>query len=88
MLKKLLILLFLLIPLQQVNADPSTANSTIDLQAALTTLKIQTPRMQTLELKQEVKCCRIYKKGKACGGSCISRSYTCKKPPGCASNGY
>ena len=32
-------------------------------------------------------CCRICRKGKACGDSCISRSYTCRKPPGCACNG-
>jgi hypothetical protein len=34
-----------------------------------------------------VKCCKICKKGKACGDSCISRSYTCHKPKGCACDG-
>ena len=29
-------------------------------------------------------CCRHCLKGKACGDSCISRSYTCHKPVGCA----
>ncbi|MFA5107689.1 MAG: hypothetical protein WC497_05190 [Patescibacteria group bacterium] len=29
-------------------------------------------------------CCKICSKGKACGDSCISRSYTCHKGPGCA----
>lgn len=29
-------------------------------------------------------CCKICKKGKACGNSCISKSYTCRKSPGCA----
>lgn len=29
-------------------------------------------------------CCRICTRGKACGNSCISRSYTCRQPPGCA----
>ncbi|MEM9553422.1 MAG: thermonuclease family protein [Acidobacteriota bacterium] len=29
-------------------------------------------------------CCRICRKGKACGDSCIRRAYTCRKPPGCA----
>ncbi len=33
-------------------------------------------------------CCKICLKGKACGDSCISRSYTCHKGPGCACNGY
>lgn len=30
------------------------------------------------------KCCRICDKGKACGNSCISRSYNCHKGRGCA----
>ena len=29
-------------------------------------------------------CCKVCTKGKPCGNSCISRSYTCRKPPGCA----
>ena len=88
-LKKLLIVIFLLILLQQVNLDSSAANSTVNLQTVLATLKIQTTKMQTLEIKQEVKCCRVCIKGKACGNSCISsKSYTCRKPPGCACNGY
>lgn len=33
-------------------------------------------------------CCKICSKGKACGDSCISRSYTCHKGPGCACNAY
>lgn len=32
-------------------------------------------------------CCKICSRGKACGNSCISRSYTCHQPPGCACNG-
>ena len=31
-------------------------------------------------------CCKICKKGKACGDSCINRDYNCTKPPGCACN--
>lgn len=37
--------------------------------------------------RQRSSCCKICKKGKACGNGCISRSYTCRKPPGCACNG-
>lgn len=29
-------------------------------------------------------CCKVCKKGKACGDSCISKTKTCHKPPGCA----
>jgi hypothetical protein len=32
-------------------------------------------------------CCKVCIKGKACGNSCISRSYTCRKGPGCACDG-
>lgn len=32
-------------------------------------------------------CCKICRKGKACGDSCISRSKTCHKGPGCACDG-
>ena len=31
-------------------------------------------------------CCKCCSKGKACGDSCISRSYTCHQPSGCACN--
>ncbi|MHC4621328.1 MAG: LysM peptidoglycan-binding domain-containing protein [Planctomycetota bacterium] len=33
-------------------------------------------------------CCKICRKGKACGDSCISRDKTCHQPPGCACNAY
>ncbi|KAA2317161.1 hypothetical protein E0K93_02315 [Puniceibacterium sp. HSS470] len=32
-------------------------------------------------------CCKICRKGKACGNSCISASYACHKGPGCACDG-
>ncbi len=31
-------------------------------------------------------CCKVCRKGQACGNSCISRRHTCRKPPGCACN--
>jgi hypothetical protein len=34
-----------------------------------------------------VPCCKICRKGKACGNSCISRAYECHKGPGCACDG-
>ena len=36
---------------------------------------------------QPQSCCKICRTGKACGNSCISRSYTCHKGSGCACNG-
>ena len=32
-------------------------------------------------------CCKVCRKGLACGNSCVSRRYTCQKPPGCACGG-
>ena len=34
----------------------------------------------------ESTCCKICVTGKACGNSCISKNYSCSKPPGCACN--
>jgi len=49
-------------------------------------------RSLTPELKKTPKavgaCCKICRKGKACGNSCISRSKNCTRPVGCACNGY
>ena len=41
----------------------------------------------SVSLLQPAQCCKICRKGKACGNSCIKRSYTCTKPPGCACDG-
>ena len=32
-------------------------------------------------------CCKICKKGKACGNTCIAREKICHRPPGCACDG-
>jgi hypothetical protein len=32
-------------------------------------------------------CCRICRKGKACGNSCINVDLQCHQPPGCACDG-
>lgn len=29
-------------------------------------------------------CCKVCRKGKPCGDSCISQNYSCHKAPGCA----
>ena len=42
----------------------------------------------TLGLLQPAACCKVCKKGKACGNSCISKWKTCSKAPGCACDGY
>ena len=40
--------------------------------------RLSFPKVQT--------CCKICRKGKACGNSCIRMTYTCRKPRGCACN--
>ncbi len=37
--------------------------------------------------QQQRSCCKICRKGKACGNSCINVNYTCRQPPGCACDG-
>lgn len=32
-------------------------------------------------------CCKMCKKGKACGDTCIAETSRCSRPPGCACNG-
>jgi len=44
------------------------------------------PASHTIESAPR-ECCKICKKGKACGDSCISRDKKCHKPPGCACDG-
>lgn len=47
-------------------------------------------RIQALKGKEGVvlaACCKKCRKGKACGNSCINRSYTCTKGRGCACDG-
>lgn len=33
------------------------------------------------------RCCKVCKKGKACGDTCIAKEKTCHKGAGCACNG-
>jgi len=41
-------------------------------------------RGERLTAEVQKSCCKICRKGKACGNSCIRRTYTCRKQPGCA----
>jgi len=49
-----------------------------------------TPRSNTGQspatLEPAKACCKVCRKGQACGNSCISRRHTCRKPPGCTCN--
>lgn len=45
------------------------------------------PACATGVIGEAAACCKVCKKGKACGDSCIARNKTCKKGKGCACNG-
>jgi len=59
----------------------STPTPTLQPAATPTTIRLPTPTINSRS------CCKICVKGKACGNTCISRSYTCHVGPGCACNG-
>jgi len=33
-------------------------------------------------------CCKVCRKGKACGNTCIAREKDCHQPPGCACDAF
>ncbi len=53
--------------------------------ASLSTVSAAAPLCGTAYAAEA--CCKVCKKGKACGDSCISRDKACKKGKGCACNG-
>ena len=52
----------------------------------LSAFETATQNTQSLfhSLTRDASCCKLCQKGKACGNSCISASYTCHQPAGCA----
>ena len=42
------------------------------------------PDLPVLASDPPKECCRVCKKGKACGNGCISQERQCTKAPGCA----
>ena len=53
--------------------------------------RMSTPRMSTPRWSAPARsgrCCRVCRRGYACGNSCISRSRRCHQPPGCACDAY
>ena len=76
-----------------LTAMPATANdiqSSSAVQQAAASIGMAPEILnQSLPISvQNAACCRVCTKGKACGDSCINRSYTCTKGPGCACDGY
>lgn len=46
----------------------------------------RSPASRSPDCRPRSECCKVCSKGKACGNSCISASYTCHKGRGCACN--
>jgi len=55
----------------------------IEWQSTTEALEIQYQRLK-FTTDQDAYCCKVCTNSQACGNSCISWSYTCHKPPGCA----
>ena len=73
-------LLLVAAPTPADQSDSGTVCEAVVVQMAQAATKPDcTPRSQ---------CCKVCSKGKACGDSCISQKYTCRKVRGCACNGY
>lgn len=49
---------------------------------------VATPEPATCSITAEgVQCCKICRKGKPCGDTCISKKKACRSPKGCACAG-
>jgi len=94
--KHLLLLLTFLMAFGFANADSSTDKNGVafNIETSVTidgqTNCASSDGSSSAEslLADSKKCCKVCKKGKACGDSCIAKSKTCTKSPGCACNGY
>ena len=68
--------------------DENLSSVTADARGEWIDEGLHSPEELLLEYSQSqpqlAVCCKTCRKGKACGNSCISRSKTCSKPPGCA----
>ncbi len=87
--KPLLLALCLLAPVAAF-ADSTPRSTTPDHQSELRPDLLQnllSPEAQNGATLYLAACCKVCRKGKACGNSCISRDKACHQPPGCACDG-
>ena len=85
-----LIILFFLIALPPESAGYEESRTNQKTENVYKFLNIQSSQSNQLFKSKDSSikaCCKICKKGKACGDSCISKKYICRKPPGCACDG-
>lgn len=96
-----LFLVFILLFSFAALAEPTIENSSIENSQFTSELKqpadfLDQPKTQYLagifqennnQLSASSECCKVCRKGKACGDSCISKSKTCNVGAGCACDG-
>ena len=75
-------------------AGPAGGDQTSDNRIELAALAEQFVQRPPLLWKSEpqateyaAECCKVCRKGKACGNSCIARGKQCHQPAGCACDG-
>jgi len=49
--------------------------------------RVDAALVQSLPPTPAKECCKVCRKGKACGDTCIARDKECRTPPGCACDG-
>ena len=72
---------------QQTSVEFSSDLDSLDTQDCVDTEEANPFEASFEGEKYAQSCCKICRKGKACGNSCISRSKTCHKGKGCACDG-
>lgn len=71
---------------QCVAADADNGNAAVgSVCPRVISTGYQPARAAPLDAAQ--RCCKVCRKGKACGNSCIARWKNCHQPPGCACDG-
>lgn len=70
-------------------AEPglNVENHNSDLQSCIRSEETQQTMKDEKQDFVQNYCCKVCKKGQACGNSCISWDKTCHQPPGCACQG-
>jgi hypothetical protein len=89
----LILVLFALSPLANANPSKNLNFNADDCAQSLEKDNSEAVQTQTNQRVTEfynitqTYCCKVCKKGQACGNSCISWDKTCHQPPGCACQG-
>ena len=89
---RVLALILIFTGLSNASVAETALYQSVPAQSTDGSLRLQDPWSHILEVHDgaviySAACCKVCRKGKACGDSCIKRSYTCRKGVGCACDG-